>query len=129
MIVGQVGGGLGSARTTTPSPDHTNAQGCVTWFIADPTNTPPGIPCTTDASGAQPPSQGPRVQSFSTEVAAGATTALTWSALRPGTYLLESGTHPSIQVPMGLIGVLVVTTAPQALQPAPLILRSARLRR
>src|SRR4029077_20704735 len=59
-----------------------------------------------------PPVQGPRVQSFGTEVAAGATTGLTWSALRPGTYLLESGTHPSIQVPMGLYGVLVVTTAP-----------------
>jgi hypothetical protein len=39
-------------------------------------------------------------------------TALTWGNLKPGTYLLESGTHPSIQVPMGLIGVLVVTTAP-----------------
>jgi FtsP/CotA-like multicopper oxidase with cupredoxin domain len=54
------------------------------------------------------------VQSFGTEVAAGATTALTWPALKPGTYLLESGTHPSIQVPMGLYGVLVVTAAPSA---------------
>jgi hypothetical protein len=52
------------------------------------------------------------VQSFSTEVAAGATTALTWSNLLPGTYLIESGTHPSIQGPMGLYGILVVTTAP-----------------
>src|SRR5579864_7653498 len=109
VIVGQLGGGLGTARTSTPSPDHTNAQGCVTWFIA---SSAPGKPCTTDTSGATPPAQGPRVQSMATEVTAGATTALTWSALRPGTYLLESGTHPSIQVPMGLIGVLVVTTAP-----------------
>ena len=38
--------------------------------------------------------------------------ALTWTALRPGTYLIESGTHPSIQGPMGLYGILVVTTAP-----------------
>ena len=30
----------------------------------------------------------------------------------PGTYLIESGTHPSIQGPMGLFGILVVTTAP-----------------
>src|SRR4029077_7401180 len=118
VIVGQVGGGLGTLaqRTTTASPDHSNAQGCVTWFIADPANTPPGTPCpqtaTSPVSGAYPPTQGNRVQSFSTEVVAGTTTALTWSALRPGTYLLESGTHPSIQVPMGLIGVLVVTTAP-----------------
>src|SRR5437762_7648107 len=59
-----------------------------------------------------PPAQGPRVQSFSTEVAPGATTPVTWTALRPGTYLIESGTHPSIQGPMGLYGILVVTTAP-----------------
>src|SRR5215470_5334946 len=125
VIVGQVGGGLGvlAQRTTTTSPDHSAAQGCVTWFIADPTNSKPGVPCpqtaTSPVSGAYPPTQGPRVQSFSTEVAAVpagtvASTALTWSALRPGTYLLESGTHPSIQVPMGLIGVLVVTQAPVA---------------
>ena len=113
MIVGLVGGGLGNVmqRTTTASPDHSEAQGCATWFIADP-NTPPGVPCTTNTLGALPPKQGPRVQSFSTEVVAGTTTALTWSVLGPGTYLLESGTHPSIQVPMGLIGMLVVTTAP-----------------
>jgi hypothetical protein len=131
VIVGQVGGGLGvlAQRTSMPSPDHTNVQGCVTWFIADPT-TPPGSPCSANASGAFPPTQVQgRVQSFATEVLpAGATPIagevgtpctlvsgacpLTWSNLRPGTYLLESGTHPSIQVPMGLIGVVVVTTAP-----------------
>ncbi len=33
----------------------------------------------------------------------------TWNTLRPGTYLIESGTQPSIQGPMGLYGVLVVT--------------------
>jgi hypothetical protein len=109
-IVGQVGGGLGNGANYVVSPDHSQAQGCVTWFIADP-NTPPGVPCTTN-SGAMPPQQGNRVQSFSTEVAAGATTSLSWPFLRPGTYLLESGTHPSIQVPMGLVGMLVVTSAP-----------------
>ncbi len=113
VIVGQVGGGLGAARTTTPSPDHTLTQGCPTWFIASGA-TPPGVPCPAQQAGASgtPPVQGPRVQSMATEVAAGATTTLTWANLKPGTYLLESGTHPSIQVPMGLIGVLVVTTAP-----------------
>src|SRR6516165_2012370 len=75
VIVGQVGGGLGvlAQRTTTTSPDHSNAQGCVTWFIADP-NTPPGVPCTANDSGAMPPTQGPRVQSFGTEVAAAGAT-------------------------------------------------------
>ena len=116
VIVGQVGGGLGGVPTTTASPNHANAQGCPSWFIA---SQPPGTPCTTPVAGASgtPPVQGPRVQSMGTEVTAGAATAtsLTWAGLKPGTYLLESGTHPSIQVPMGLIGMLVVTTAPSGL--------------
>src|SRR5215469_5800741 len=113
VILGQVGGGLGqlSQRTATNPPDHSLAQGCLTWFIADP-NTPPGVPCPANDSGAIPPTQGRRVQSFSTEVAVGTPAALTWPSLVPGTYLLETGTHPSIQVPMGLIGMLVVTTPP-----------------
>ncbi len=103
VIVGQVGGGLGSARTTTPSPDHSNlSSNTVTW------------PTAGSSPSLVPPPQGPRVQSLATEVAAGATTALTWGHLKPGTYLLESGTHPSIQVPMGLYGILVVTAAPTA---------------
>jgi hypothetical protein len=112
VIVGQVGGGLGLPGVRTTSPSHANAQGCATWFIA---NSPPGsTTCAAGTPSGTPPVQGARVQSFSTEVSAVATTAtaLTWSALAPGTYLLESGTHPSIQVPMGLIGVLVVTTPP-----------------
>jgi hypothetical protein len=111
IIIGQLGGGLGDAtqRTTTPSPDHSYAQGQVTWPIA-------GNP------GVVLPKQGDRVQSFATEVGAGGTLPLCWGpdcsvvtpALRPGTYLIESGTHPSIQVPMGLYGMLVVTSAPTA---------------
>src|ERR1700693_4324373 len=98
MIVGQLGGGLGTGGTTTASPAH-GAQSA-TWPIAG------------DSTGPQftPPSQGDRVQSFGTPVLAGATNALNWTGLKPGTYLIESGTHPSIQGPMGLYGVLVVTT-------------------
>ena len=115
VIVGQLGGGLGDVtqRTVTASPDHSNAQG-VTWPIAgaNPGVQPPGVVIL--------PMQDPRVQSFGTEVQAGTTQALCWGpscatptpGLRPGTYLLQSGTHPSIQVPMGLIGMLVVTTPP-----------------
>jgi len=100
VIVGQLGAGLGSAATYKSSPTHA-VQG-VTWPIVG------------DTGGAtfNPPAQGQRVQSFATEVASGATTSLTWIAPRPGTYLIESGTHPSIQGPMGLYGILVVTTAP-----------------
>jgi hypothetical protein len=99
MIVGQLGGGLGKAATSTPSPSHNNQPS--TWPIAN------------NGSVFTPPAQGPRVQSFSTEAKVGAGAAtLTWTAPRPGTYLLESGTHPSIQATMGLIGVVVVTAAP-----------------
>src|SRR5437667_4185987 len=105
VIVGQLGGGLGTPGGFTAAPDHANAQP-LTWPIA---GDAPGAPVTGVGT---PPAQGPRVQSFSTEVAFGVTTALTWTALRPGTYLIESGTHPSIQGPMGLYGILVVTAAP-----------------
>ena len=100
VIVGQLGGGLGTGATGTLSPTHANQD--TTWPIA--------------AAGATntPPPQGNRVQSFSTRVAPGATVALAWTNLKPGTYLIESGTHPSIQGPMGLYGILVVTSAPGA---------------
>ena len=98
MIVGLVGGGLGTGGTTAASPAHVSQP--VTWPTAN-------------AGGEfTPPTQKPRVQSFGTEVLTGNSAALNWPVLRPGTYLLESGTHPSIQVPMGLYGILVVTTAP-----------------
>jgi Abnormal spindle-like microcephaly-assoc'd, ASPM-SPD-2-Hydin len=105
-IVGQVGGGLGTPGNYTASPNHPTQT--LTWPAAgnDATNTPP--------------TQLPRVQSFSTEVpAGGAPVALTWTAtnLQPGTYLLESGTHPSIQGPMGLYGMVVVTQAPSGNTP------------
>jgi hypothetical protein len=100
-IVGQLGGGLGTSRTTTASPEHPVQT--LTWPASS----------NSQADGANtPPPQGRRVQSFSTEVAAGSTTSLTWTTPRAGTYLLESGTHPSIQGPMGLYGMVVVTTAP-----------------
>ena len=102
VIVGQLGGGLGLNRAMMASPAHA-AQG-VTW----PTtlgSTAPGNPVFT------PPAQPQRVRSMATEVSAGSSAALVWTAanLRPGTYLLESGTEPSIQGPMGLYGILVVT--------------------
>ena len=51
-----------------------------------------------------------RVKSFTQEVAAGTTGIYTWPAgsLKAGTYMYQSGTIPSLQVPMGLYGALVV---------------------
>ncbi|PYX89232.1 MAG: hypothetical protein DMG68_05810 [Acidobacteria bacterium] len=109
VMVGQLGGGLGKTATYIASPNHDNQP--TTWPI------PNGGAIFT------PPSQGPRVQSFSTEVAgtpstvAQTATQLVWTNPRPGTYLLESGTHPSIQGSMGLYGIVVVTSAPSSSAP------------
>src|SRR5438876_6889617 len=98
VIVGQLGGGLGTTATSAASPNHTNAQP-LTWPIAG------------DAAGAPltgvgtPPVQGTRVQSFSTEVAVGTPASLCWGptctapspALKPGTSPIESATDPCIQ--------------------------------
>jgi hypothetical protein len=119
VIVGQLGGGLGGAPTRTTSPTHAPAG--PTWPAAGGASIDCSNPADAGANGTFcPPGQPDRVQSFATEVpggcssgatcGSGAVPALTWTGLRPGTYLIHSGTHPSIQVPMGLYGVLIVTT-------------------
>src|SRR6267143_5634879 len=55
VIVGQLGGGLGTPGGFTLAPDHTNAQP-LTWPIAGDT---PGAPVT---GVGVPPAQGPRVR-------------------------------------------------------------------
>ena len=111
VIVGQVGGGLGGGGTNTPSPQHVPQS--VTWAVAGNSQStftgPDGNPATVQFV---PPPQPGRVQSFGTEVVVGTPQTLTWGNLLPGTYLLESGTHPSIQGPMGLYGIVVVTATP-----------------
>jgi FtsP/CotA-like multicopper oxidase with cupredoxin domain len=65
----------------------------------------------TDAQGRQ------RVMSFTHEAASGGGMAVyTWTNLKPGTYLYQSGTHPAVQIQMGLYGSLIVesTTPGQA---------------
>jgi len=47
-----------------------------------------------------------RVRSFTHETAPGAVGTYTWNQLAPGTYLYMSGTHPAVQVQMGLYGAL-----------------------
>jgi hypothetical protein len=102
VVVGQLGGGLGTSANFVDSPDHSTINQGVTW------------PTANTGATFSPPAQPKRVQSFATEVAVGTPASLTWSNLRAGTYLIESGTHPSIQVPMGLYGILVVTSAPSS---------------
>jgi IPT/TIG domain-containing protein len=124
MIIGQAGGGLGgmggfsmTGTTQTTGPireagprtdgDH-QTQTATTW-----TTVVPGT--------FVPPTQEARARSFVPEVpgvaVVGATPAVgtyTWIGLKPGTYLIRTATYPSIQGPMGLYGVLVVTQAPVA---------------
>lgn len=52
-----------------------------------------------------------RVRSFTTETLPMTTTQYTWTNLKPGTYLYMSGTHPQIEVQMGLYGALKVYAA------------------
>src|SRR5512145_2931627 len=55
-------------------------------------------------SGARP-SATARVRSFTHEALVGGGTAdYTWSNMKPGTCLYHSGTHPQVQVQMGLYG-------------------------
>ncbi len=55
-----------------------------------------------------------RVRSFTHEAPAGGTADYVWPGLRPGTYLYQSGTHPQVQVQMGLYGALTRNAADAA---------------
>lgn len=59
-----------------------------------------------DATGRQ------RVQSFTQETAPGAVATYAWNGLQSGTYLYHSGTHPAVQVQMGLYGGVKKDSAP-----------------
>lgn len=55
-----------------------------------------------------PTAVGGKVMSFANEVTAGASATLSFTSLKAGTYLYESGTNPAVQLPMGLYGSLIV---------------------
>jgi hypothetical protein len=118
-IIGQLPSGdtKGAGNPTRESgrPAH-DAQTATTWVAAAGTSgNPPSTIPGDNAPNFVPPNQGPRARSFVQEAASGGgTVSYTWNNLAPGTYLIESGTYQSIQGPMGLYGVLVVTTAPVA---------------
>ena len=97
MILGQLGGTLGQPVRDAAIVHAGQTQ--TTW------------PGAGDAPF-NPPTQGARARSFATEAAASGAQSYTYSSLKPGTYIYESGSHPSIQVPMGLYGLLIVTQAP-----------------
>lgn len=56
--------------------------------------------------GPADPNYPDRVRSFTNEAAPGGTADYTWPSLKEGTYLYHSGTHPQVQVQMGLYGAV-----------------------
>ncbi|MFZ5530314.1 MAG: Ig-like domain-containing protein [Pseudomonadota bacterium] len=65
-----------------------------------------------DGSSGARPSPTARVVSFTHEALAGGGVAdYTWANVKPGTYLYQSGTHPQVQVQMGLYGGVGISSA------------------
>jgi hypothetical protein len=86
VVLGQIGGGLGTPTRMSSNPVH-NTQTQATFpgvGAADPPFTPPPQPVA-------------RVESFATQVPAPGTATLTWENLKPGTYIYETGTLPSLE--------------------------------
>jgi hypothetical protein len=73
-----------------------------------PSLTPGTYPVWTDGLVGARTNTSQRVRSFTTETPVGGTSVYTWTNVRAGTYLYQSGTHPGAQVQMGLYGALVV---------------------
>jgi len=67
-------------------------------------------PVWTDGSSGPRTDLTQRVRSFTNEAPVGGTATYTWNFLKAGTYLYQSGTHPSKQVQMGLYGALKIGT-------------------
>ena len=66
------------------------------------------------------PSDPSRVRSFTHETASGADGVYTWTNVKPGTFAYQSGTHPAVQVQMGLYGAMTKNSADaDLLTPAP----------
>ena len=103
MIVGQVGGGLGTRRP--PRRARRTPRSATTWPIASAGADVHAAAAGTARAVVRHRSGGGSDDRADLE-----------RCLSPGTYLIESGTHPSIQGPMGLYGILVVTAAPTATQ-------------
>jgi len=70
--------------------------------------TPGAFPVWTNGSTGPRTAPDQRVRSFTAEATAGGgTQTYTWSNFQAGTYLYETGTHPQVQVQMGLYGAVI----------------------
>jgi FtsP/CotA-like multicopper oxidase with cupredoxin domain len=112
--------GANTGVVTVPGPQLKAAQGdTLVINLSNRLSVPISIIIPGQRLTPSPTSVGGRVMSFANEVAAGATGTLTFTPLKTGTFLYESGTNPAIQLNMGLFGSLVVNpaTAGQAYPP------------
>ena len=77
------------------------------WVSVDQTGT---VQAVTGSGSAYRPAGDvtSRIRSFNTETAVGATGNYSWPSVKAGTYIYQSGTHPAVQVQMGLYGALKV---------------------
>ena len=57
------------------------------------------------------PNYSNRVRSFVPEATTGGSRTFTWTNLKPGTFVYHSGSHPALQVQMGLFGMVTVKVA------------------
>jgi|GEM_PF-385685 VCBS repeat-containing protein len=108
--------GCGAGAYSSPGPRLTVPVGEASLTIHLRNNLPtptslviPGQ--TASESGAMVPVKvAGRMHSFTHEVAQGTTGVYTWD-LRPGSYAYQTGTHPAVQVQMGLFGALTQDAA------------------
>ncbi len=105
-------------RLTVPTGDTVltiNLRNNLTGLMVEPVSLviPGLLPATamtpvkfTDSEGRQ------RVKSFTPETPADNATTITYSwTMKPGTYLYESGSHPAVQIQMGLYGAVTRNAA------------------
>lgn len=62
-----------------------------------------------------------RVRSFVSETPSATMASYQWTNIKPGTYLYHSGTHPAVQVQMGLYGALKVGSYPGVVDEATIL--------
>lgn len=116
-------GGNCSAAATVPGPALSVAPGdnTLTVHLRNALTGPGAEPVSIVIPGQAASSMAPvkftdgqgrqRVRSFTAEATAGIDQAYNWPNLKPGTYLYHSGTHPQVQVQMGLYGALTHDSA------------------
>jgi FtsP/CotA-like multicopper oxidase with cupredoxin domain len=112
--------GAGTGTVTVPGPQLIVPAGDTQLIVNLRNNLP--VPVSINVPGQPYPDtttptyvddgKGNRVMSFTRQVAANSgPVTITFNNLRPGTFRYESGTHPSMEVPMGLYGALIVRPA------------------